>query len=131
MMDLSELHIVRRLTKADRAGRDQTTLVARIATVLRARQRAMDLSATDFAAHLGIGRQRLYAIYECERGLRLSTIETLADALNMNIYELMGVPPALVQGTPELASVRKAVPGPRPAGGISGIDEEGASRPHL
>lgn len=113
MADLLELHTIRKRTKADRAGREPNTLVARIASVLRTRQKELELSATDFAAHLGIGRQRLYSIYECDKGLRLSTIEALAEALGMNIYELMGVPTALVQQTPELASVQKAVPGPR------------------
>lgn len=116
MPDLLAIGTVKRRPAANRIGfqedwADQApSLLGRVRSVLLEHERKSGLTRTDFVKAAGLPRQSFYEILEGSANLRLSSLEAIARALDINVYELLGVPAELVEASPEMSAVHQALP---------------------
>lgn len=89
---------------------DLTSLVGRIRKVLYEREMASGLTRGEFAESINWSRTNYTAIMVGEMNFRLSSVESIAKLLDVNIYELLGVPAETVRATPELSAVKTLQP---------------------
>jgi hypothetical protein len=73
---------------------DSSALVARVGRRIAARRRELGLSQADLAARTGWSTPVIISRYECgQREMRISTLQSLADALDLPPGELLRVDP--------------------------------------
>ncbi len=85
------------------------TLHGRLREVLLQQEEKSGLSRVEFGKRLGFkARQSYYNILDGTVKVTLPQVSELAERLNLNVYELLGVPPSVVRSTPELASAGPA-----------------------
>ncbi|WFU07199.1 helix-turn-helix transcriptional regulator (plasmid) [Rhizobium sp. CB3171] len=116
MTNLLPIGTIKRRPSANRMGfqedwaHEAPSLLGRIRAVLLEHERRSGLTRTDFVKTSGFPRQTFYEILEGSANLRLSSVDAIAKALDINIYELLGVPAEMVKASPEMSAVRQALP---------------------
>lgn len=116
MLDLLAIDTVKRRLAANRIdfqegwADQEPSLLGRVRTVLLEHERKSGLTRTDFVKTAGLSRQSFYEILEGSANLRLSSLEAISKALDINVYELLGVPADIVEASSEMSAVRQARP---------------------